>query len=204
MLWNRSLVMYDADTNSYWSHILGEAMQGELKGEKLEMLPSEMTTWSDWLARHPDSTVLNLSRTSKGYTKEFYRNASHFVFGWSVGFQRYHCPLSSLMKEPLLNLTLDTSALLVTFDPSTTQGQLFSRKVNGRVLTFRLAKPGQMRDEQTSSIWNLVSGQAASGAMKGKRLQRQLGMLSYLQAWMTFYPSSKNVAELEVPPTGDK
>ena len=30
MLWNRSLVMYDVETRSHWSHILGEAMQGEL------------------------------------------------------------------------------------------------------------------------------------------------------------------------------
>ena len=28
MLWNRSLVMYDKETGTLWSHILGEAMQG--------------------------------------------------------------------------------------------------------------------------------------------------------------------------------
>ena len=31
MLWNRSLVMYDRETKSLWSHMLGEAMQGRLK-----------------------------------------------------------------------------------------------------------------------------------------------------------------------------
>ena len=53
MLWNRSLVMYDVETKSNWSHILGRAMDGEMKGTRLEMLPSEIfarqvfTTYED-------------------------------------------------------------------------------------------------------------------------------------------------------------
>ena len=43
-LWNRSLVMQDTETKSLWSHILGEAMDGELKGVVLKSLPSDMVT----------------------------------------------------------------------------------------------------------------------------------------------------------------
>ena len=43
MLWNRSLVILDAETKSLWSHILGRAMQGPLEGETLEALPGLMT-----------------------------------------------------------------------------------------------------------------------------------------------------------------
>ena len=39
MLWNRSLVILDAETKSLWSHILGRAMRGPLEGETLEVLP---------------------------------------------------------------------------------------------------------------------------------------------------------------------
>ena len=43
MLWNRSLVMLDQETKSLWSHILGQAMRGPLKGTRLEVIPSTMT-----------------------------------------------------------------------------------------------------------------------------------------------------------------
>jgi hypothetical protein len=42
MLWNRSLEMRNVETGSLWSHILGEAMQGDLKGTTLQPLPTEL------------------------------------------------------------------------------------------------------------------------------------------------------------------
>ena len=32
MLWQRSLVMRDLETGTLWSHLMGKAMEGELKG----------------------------------------------------------------------------------------------------------------------------------------------------------------------------
>jgi hypothetical protein len=52
-LWNRSLVMLDIETRSLWSHILGEAMAGELKGQLLKPIPSDMVTWAAWKRDHP-------------------------------------------------------------------------------------------------------------------------------------------------------
>lgn len=42
------LVMYDRQTESYWSQLLGEAVEGEMVGTKLEFLPSWMMTWEAW------------------------------------------------------------------------------------------------------------------------------------------------------------
>ncbi len=193
MLWNRSLVMYDVETNTYWSHIRGEAMQGELKGTKLEMLPSEMLTWEAWRDKHPETTVLNLSRTNRSFTKEFYRDPASFVYGWSIGFQRYHVSLDALFKQPILNLSLGKTPLLVTFDAESTEAKLFSRTMEGRDLTFAPVRARQMRDEHTGSVWDIMTGEAIAGPLKGKRLERRLGMLSYQRAWLTFYPTSKNV-----------
>jgi hypothetical protein len=41
-------MMQDAETGSLWSHIRGEAMQGELKGTKLVPLSTELVTWEAW------------------------------------------------------------------------------------------------------------------------------------------------------------
>jgi hypothetical protein len=51
---------------------------------------------------------------------------------------------------------------------------VWSSVVDGRRLTFRLAGINNqnfvMRDEQTGSWWQQVSGQAIEGPLKGKRL----------------------------------
>ena len=52
------LVMYDRQTESLWSQLLGEAVEGELKGTKLEYFPSVMTTWDEWKTRFPDTVAL--------------------------------------------------------------------------------------------------------------------------------------------------
>ena len=52
-----TLIMYDQQTGSRWSQLFGEAVDGPLEGEKLEKLPSIMTTWAKWRALHPETTV---------------------------------------------------------------------------------------------------------------------------------------------------
>ena len=75
LLWDRSLVMYDVETESHWSHIRGEAMQGEFLSAKLVMLSSQMTTWDDWLAKHPETTVLSFNTGhSRDYSRDPYES----------------------------------------------------------------------------------------------------------------------------------
>ena len=48
MHWRDALIMYDRASKSLWSQVLGEAVAGPEKGRKLEEIPSELTTWTDW------------------------------------------------------------------------------------------------------------------------------------------------------------
>jgi len=57
-LWRNSLVMQDRETGSLWSHVTGEALEGELKGAQLEILPAVQTTWAQWRQQHPGTLVL--------------------------------------------------------------------------------------------------------------------------------------------------
>ena len=53
--------MYDRLTNSVWNQFTGEPVIGPLaeSGIRLELLPVILTSWEDWLAQHPDTTVLS-------------------------------------------------------------------------------------------------------------------------------------------------
>ncbi len=84
-LWNHSLVMVDQETGSLWSHLLGRAMSGPMKGTNLKTLPGLMTDWKTWRQMHPKTTVVTLSRTSNDYRREFYRQPERFVVGIADG-----------------------------------------------------------------------------------------------------------------------
>ena len=197
MLWNRSLVMIDEETRSLWSHLLGEAMQGPLQGTKLEAVPSEMVTWESWRREHPQTTVLNLSRTARNYVKQFYRRPQDFVFAWIENGQAYAAGFDMLIKNPVINMKLAKSTMVVTFDKDSTAAHLFSSVVDQRTLKFISYKPGRMKDSQTETIWNSNTGMAVQGPLKGKRLQQLVGIVSYARAWDLFHPDTKFVRATE-------
>jgi hypothetical protein len=58
-LYNSDLVMYDRATDSYWQQVTGQAIIGELSGQRLKLLPLDTITWKDWKEEHPDTDVLS-------------------------------------------------------------------------------------------------------------------------------------------------
>ncbi len=155
-----------------------------------------MVTWAAWKKQHPKTTVVNLSRTHKEFTKDFYKNPADFVLGWVVGGEAFSCSFAVLQKKPVLSVTEAKSALVVTFDPNSTAARLFSRRMDGEDLTFVADKPGFMRDKETGTLWDLT-GLAVEGKLNGKRLEAQVGIVSFTQAWKTFHPDSKVISASE-------
>ena len=61
-LYQSNKLMYDRGTKTLWHQFLGEPAVGELVGSgiELEVLPVTLTTWVDWVAAYPNTTVLNI------------------------------------------------------------------------------------------------------------------------------------------------
>jgi hypothetical protein len=196
MLWNRSLVMIDSETKSLWSHILGQAMRGPLKGTALKPLPADMVTWEGWLQEYPETTVLNLSRTNRSYVKDFYQRPDAFVFGWLDFGVAYSASFKDMIDRPVWNLTVEEEPLLLTVDRGSTGARLFVRRVDDRVLKFTLVSDRRMSDKETGTLWNSVTGEALEGALKGKRLTQRVGIMSFARVWRMFHPENQDVGEL--------
>lgn len=62
LLYRSNKLMFDADTNSLWSTIEGRPVVGPLAQSEttLKYRPVVTTTWKEWRAAHPDTTVLSL------------------------------------------------------------------------------------------------------------------------------------------------
>jgi len=70
-LWNSNLLMYDQDTGSLWSQVLGKAITGERSGDELSQLPMRIMTWKEWKTRYPNG--ITLSRDT-GYSRDYTRD----------------------------------------------------------------------------------------------------------------------------------
>lgn len=123
-LWNSNLVMYDRQTDTYWSQVKGEAIVGDLTGEKLTILPHDVLTYKDWKVFHPNGEVLsNKTGHFRDYTQSPYGNyATNTDIYFEVDNEddRYH------PKEPTYTVEIDgivkiyaISALEMTQSPFT-------------------------------------------------------------------------------------
>lgn len=66
-LYRSNKLMYDKKTQSLWNTLWGKPVIGPLvgKGIQLEYLGVVTTTWGEWKARHPETTVLSLDTGHK-------------------------------------------------------------------------------------------------------------------------------------------
>lgn len=68
------------------------------------------------------------------------------------------------------NLDLFGDPLLTVFNLQTGERYVYSRLVDGTVLTFRTIDAEHVIDEQTNSLWSIQNGEALSGSYAGKAL----------------------------------
>ncbi|HUE75421.1 MAG TPA: DUF3179 domain-containing protein [Chloroflexota bacterium] len=54
-----NLIMWDRQTESWWQQITGEAIVGELTGQRLSMIPALVISWSEFRSRFPSGQVLS-------------------------------------------------------------------------------------------------------------------------------------------------
>jgi hypothetical protein len=71
LLRNSDLVMYDRTTESLWQQFTGEAIVGDLVGERLTFLPSSLVSFADFRQAYPGGIVLS---RDTGYSRSYGRN----------------------------------------------------------------------------------------------------------------------------------
>lgn len=194
VLYRQSFIMYDKQTDTKWNHSTGLAMAGKLTGMRLEILPSWVVRWSQWKAMQPVTKVL--AREGRGGSMGTYVADRNFAdFGLSVGQgpQAKLYPYDLLFKREVVNDTVSPVAVAVVFDPAAKEAMAFARKLDHQILTFDAAKTNDsraagMRDRETGSLWDRLSGQALDGKLKGKVLLPTIAVPWLKERWRQIYP----------------
>ncbi|MCH7712931.1 MAG: DUF3179 domain-containing protein [Chloroflexi bacterium] len=210
-----ALVMYDHQSDTLWSQFLSRGVRGPLADISLEIIPSLQTTWGEWRGLHPDTWVLD----KRGYNREdtyesYYRNGSagiigesnkdgrlptkELVIGLDLEGKTIAYPFRDIAERPVINDFFAGRDVLVTFEPESETGVVFDRQIDGRTLHFRPAArdasndgTSLMQDDETSTIWQAMTGRAIDGELEGAVLTRLPSHYSFWFAWSDFHPDTE-------------
>ena len=200
-----NMVMSDVETKSEWPQMLGEAVGGPLKEQSLERIPSVWSDWKTWRTTHPETTLLKIRQTVDYYRHDPENSTDPFEpkyfanlqWGFVRGGRAVSWPLKELARHPVVNDSFAGLPLVIVFDSDTATIAAFERRVNDAELTFRW-KADALVDDQTSSVWDPVSGRAIRGTFAGRRLKPVAGIVSHQRAWRTLHAET----EVRNAPTG--
>ncbi len=134
-LWESNLLMYDQTTETLWSQIRGEAMVGDLTGKKLNLLSSQVLSFTQLQSHHPKAIVMT---PETGHRRAYgsspygdYETNSEIMFGvknedktfhpkelfYIVNYQSYSVGfhLKDLKQKKLASLEVDGKTLTAEF-----------------------------------------------------------------------------------------
>ena len=221
-LYQSNKLMYDRATETLWHQFRGDPVVGELadSGITLEVLPSVLTTWEDWVETHPDTTVLDL-RTGV-YPPEAYYPESDYrsvystyratedtmfpvptrsellptksqIFGLTFNGQERAYPLDILEQEPLINDSLGGGALVVV-TPEAGAGARAYQRGGQRFLELQ----ERVNDEGTvllvddaGQTWRVEEDALINTDDPSVQLPRLPSRTSFWFGWYAFYPATE-------------
>ena len=109
-----------------------------------------------------------------------------------------HCkayPIKIISEHRVINDSFAGLDLLVTFGPPSELGMMFKRELDGRLLTFESVPTSEhevalMKDLETGSTWEALTGVAISGPSMEKELERLSPEYSFWFAWNQLHPET--------------
>ncbi len=209
LLYNSNIIPYDRATDSNWSQMLLQSVNGNLMGSPAGTYTLLETSWKTWKALFPDSEVVTdatgFDRDYRSYPYGSYQTDSSLLFPVSESDDRRH------RKDRVLGVILDEGAKLYTFDdfvqPAVVTDQFAGRdlliagsKEDNYIVAFEQSFPGLsfqpfsspgdhsiiMTDDEGNQ-WNIF-GEAVVGPRAGERLQPVPSFMGYFFSWAAFYP----------------
>ena len=215
MLYRSNKLMYDRNTETLWHQFLGIPVVGPLAGTgiQLEILPNVLTTWEEWLADHPDTSVI--SNDTGVYPATFYtpeEDTSSIYFSYRVDpgtmFPVAEIDDSVLVKEQVFGLTFGDTArayrrsevslagvvndsvggqdvVLVALEG----GRGAIRAYDGGDLNFEASGAGTLLDNNGQE-WRILEDSLDNVQDPGKILSRLPSRDAYWFGWQAFYPNT--------------
>jgi len=207
-LFNTNLMPFDRETNSYWTQLGLNCVNGELINTKINLVPVIETTWGTWKSSFPDSDVLN---TNTGFSRAYgqypygdYRtNNANIIFPVNPLDQR----LPS--KDRVLGVLGDSTNRAYTIDlfreDLVIQDQLEGTElivIGSESSNFMVAYENNLDLTEVTSVENslpivaqsqdgnmiTLDGRIVQGPLSGQSLLPTKSWIGYWMSFGSFYP----------------
>ncbi|MGQ0670445.1 MAG: DUF3179 domain-containing (seleno)protein, partial [Actinomycetota bacterium] len=196
---NATLLLKDFRTASHWIHFEGFALDRLSAGTRLPWIPAYHMEWKDWVALHPDTTVMVPpadpghpdARHGHGREEFFSRPGmdpafllsvlgpldstypeNEMVLGIEGESDWFGYPLREVQREGgVVHDTIDGDRIVVLAGPRPDGFTMaaFATRAAGRELSFD-REDGAFRDRETGSRWT-IEGNAIEGLLACRRLE---------------------------------
>lgn len=212
LLYNTNLIPYDRLTNSNWSQMSIQCVNGELVGNDINTYQVVETTWKTWKNMYPTSKILSLNT---GYTRnygsypygDYKSNHDRMLFQVNpdddrlprkdrvlgvinTGRAKVYRLVDFESKITVLNDSFSEVPLVVAGSSELNFLVAYDRQMDdGTVLEFSPVE-GQgdiILEDNEGNRWN-VFGEAVSGQRKGQTMKQTNSFIGYWMAWGAFYP----------------
>jgi len=181
-----AMTWWDHETTSIWSQPWGRAINGELIGTELHLLPSQVTTWGAWKAEHPHTLAMINDVERLGSRRQTFD--PDFVIGLVIDGRSKAYYYRHVAEAVVLNDQWQEFPVLMWAKDNNFHAYL--RQVGERVLTFQWQND-QLVDVETSTVWDVTQGRAISGRLAGEVLQPIPSSTAFDWAWRDFYPQAE-------------
>ncbi len=199
--------MRDEQTGSWWQQISGEAIQGKLKGQKLENVAMdeisfgvfkrenpngrvlrpdgeklESADWENEVAKMPVSISTELDKTLEPRT---------LVVGVEINGKSKAYPFSAIEKQSPILDSVGGKEIIIFLAKDKKSVRAFERELDGKTLEF-FVKPNsnEIVDAETGSVWDF-SGKAISGELSGKELKKITVLKDYWFDWRIYHTDTQ-------------
>jgi len=200
MTLDNAMVMKDRQSETLWSQVRLQAVEGERAGQRLELLASNQMTWQEWAGQYPDTTlvidprlpvaentfIIPVVPTSPIVDPEAYHG---YVAGITWEDAAMAFPLDEVTKQGVVNSDIAGLPILLVGLGEPGAVTVWERVVEGQILTFT-RQGDQLIDEETQSVWNAETGIAESGELAGKQMNVVDAWICDWRGWLDAYPTT--------------
>lgn len=188
----------DATSKSWWQQATGEAVAGELKGEKMAEISSSQVALETWIKQYPQTLILqpdtNFSKTYShydDYDEDGGRDSVSWEdFSWVIGIATPDLDIALDWNALVEQSFISTNDVMIALQKDTASFHVFSTIVDGQSQYFEWNKASAtFTDTLTQSSWNTL-GICIEGERKGKTLQPIPAYQEFLHSWETFHPNT--------------
>ncbi len=199
-LYRSNKLMYDRATYSLWNQFTGQPVSGKLQGSgiKLTIRPVVITSWKQWLAANPETTIIDIQT---GFQRDYgsgvaYRDyfsspalmfpavgdrlgrlqKKDYVFGMRLPGGARAWPLALFKQRPVLNDAVGSQPVVVIGNADTTTARAYVRQPQE---TF--ARDDKGRLISGSNVWAMTKAALVSEA--GERRERLPRHVAFWFAW---------------------